>query len=186
MKPKKLTQKRLKDVLCYGRKSGIFTQKIPNGRVKIGDPAGYIAKSGYHYICIDYKSYRSNRLAWLYENGYLPEESEIDHKDRIKHHNWIDNLRLFNSQCNNRNKGPTICNTSGIVGVRFEEHRNKWRADIKVDKKSITLGRFENKIDAVYCRYKAELKFGWDLCDKNTTACEYLKSHLKLTQGELF
>lgn len=55
-----------------------------------------------------------------------------------------------------RNRRKSSKNTSGYVGVGWKKDRDKWSATITVNKKVKHLGYFENKIDAINARRKAE------------------------------
>lgn len=85
-------------------------------------------------------------------NGY-------DHADRNELNNRKENLRFATSSQNNMNRTKSTRNTSGIVGVWFEEERKKWRATISIDKKEVLIGRFVNKEDAIIARLKAEKEY---------------------------
>lgn len=50
-------------------------------------------------------------------------------------------------------------NTSGVTGVIWDKSRNKWIAKITFKGKVYTLGRFENKKDAIEVRKRAEEKY---------------------------
>lgn len=50
-------------------------------------------------------------------------------------------------------------NKSGVKGVCREPRTNKWRAYITVDKKTIDLGTFADKEDAIKARKEAEEKY---------------------------
>ena len=76
-----------------------------------------------------------------------PKNLQVDHIN----HNGLDNRRsnlrlatnsqnLYNSR---RSKGR-----SGFRGVTFEKRTGKWEARIKVDRKSINLGTFSDKMQA--------------------------------------
>lgn len=45
----------------------------------------------------------AHRLAWLYVHGEWPQR-EIDHKDNVRHHNWIGNLRDVSHSVNMQNQ----------------------------------------------------------------------------------
>ncbi|EOA5908665.1 AP2 domain-containing protein, partial [Salmonella enterica subsp. enterica serovar Brandenburg] len=53
-----------------------------------------------------------------------------------------------------------VNNTSGALGVWREKRRNKWVAEIKVDRRKIHLGQFDNFDEAVAARKDAEVKYG--------------------------
>jgi hypothetical protein len=57
------------------------------------------------------------------------------------------------------NKGLNINNTSGHKGVWYDSWPCKWRAEIYVDGKKISLGRYENFDDAVEAYEEASLKY---------------------------
>lgn len=50
-------------------------------------------------------------------------------------------------------------NTSGHKGVRWDSSRNKWRAYIDVQGKSLYLGRYDRKEDAIRVREEAEKQY---------------------------
>jgi len=176
MSKEKLTQERLKEILHYNPKTGIFINKIQRSfSAKKGKTAGAIDGQGYIVIGINYKSYLAHRLAYLYCYGFLPENG-LDHIDRIRHHNWISNLREASTQCNQRNYGNRKDNKSGVKGVSF--YKNKWRANIKNNQKQHNLGVYKSFDNAVCARLAAEQCLGWEYCDSNSPAFEYVKSIL--------
>ena len=52
-------------------------------------------------------------------------------------------------------------NKSGIVGVCWSNSKNRWRAHITVNGKSIHLGFFEEKERAIAAREAANRKYGF-------------------------
>lgn len=99
--------------------------------------------------------YYAHRLAWFYYYGYWP-ENKIDHRDQIKHHNWILNLREASDQCNQRNTGNRKDNKSGVKGVTWSNANNKWKVEIRINNKGKFLGYFVNFVEAVCTRLAAE------------------------------
>lgn len=88
-----LTHERLLFLLNYNPETGIFTRKVaPDSRAKVavGTVAGN-ENNGYWIVGIDNVQYRAGRLAWFYVHGKWP-VGVIDHKDRRKLNNAIDNL----------------------------------------------------------------------------------------------
>ena len=130
---------------------------------------------GYTSIMISGKNYRAHRLAWLYVYGYLPEH-EIDHIDRDKSNNKIDNLRHVSCSCNKRNVGLRQDNTSGIKGVYWDKQSDKWRAQITANNKQHHLGLFTDFTEAVCTRLAAEQCLNWPSCDANTSANHYVNN----------
>ena len=83
----------------------------------------------------------------------------IDHINRDKLDNRKCNLRISDKTGNNRNVGLQKNNTSGITGVGWNRQMNKWIAQITVNYKTIYLGSFNDKEDAIKCRLTAEKKY---------------------------
>lgn len=174
---KKLTQERLIELLHYNKETGIFTRRIGvAGGGKAGSIAGYLNK-GYVTIGIDYRRYHAHRLAWLYVYGYIP-ESEIDHIDKIRHHNWITNLREVSHQCNIRNTGNFSHNSSGVKGIIWCKPNKNWRVTINVNGKQIQIGMFTNFCEAVCARLAVEQCLDWNNCDSSSPAFSYIKKHV--------
>ena len=146
-----ITQVELKSRLKYDPDTGIFTWLtfLNNNKLKVGDVAGSRMRGGYRGITIDGKKYSSHILAWLYVYGYVP--IELDHKDRIRDHNWISNLRETTRSLNNMNSSIRSDNTSGFKGV--SKNGNKFQASIGINGKSEYLGRFNTpeEAHAEYC-----------------------------------
>lgn len=156
----KLTQKRLKELLKYDKKSGIFTRKTGRGGKKANDIAGSLHKTGYIIINVDEKSYQAHRLAWLYVYGEMPKE-QIDHINHIKTDNAIKNLRMATQKENSKNMSKSKKNTSGVTGVHWHNVAKRWCARINVDGKKIHLGLFAQFSDAVNARKNAEILHGY-------------------------
>ncbi len=159
-----LTQSRLKELLDYNPNTGIFVWKVvTSNRVKVGMSAGAIRKDGYISVRLDKQDYLSHRLAWLFVYSIWPSKI-IDHKDTIRHHNWIDNLRDISNEENTHNtKRPSKNNTTGFLGVCFDKSRSKFISHIQVAGKNKYLGRFETAQEAssVYLQAKIELHSGY-------------------------
>jgi hypothetical protein len=87
---------------------------------------------------------------------------KIDHKDGNDINNRIDNLRIGTQGQNCMNTKSYSNNKSGHRGVFWYDYGNyfaKWQANIRVNKKLIILGWFDNFEDAVAARLEAEDKY---------------------------
>lgn len=84
---------------------------------------------------------------------------QVDHINGNTLDNRKHNLRICTNQQNNFNKGLYRHNTSGVTGVTYASNIKKWIARIKISGKTINLGSFEDKGDAIKARRKAELKY---------------------------
>ena len=131
---------------------------IESGKGKIKKkPAGTIVSNGYKAIMIDGDRYYNHRIAWVLAYKSWP-ENQLDHINGIKTDNRLCNLRAATNAQNGKNIKINVKNTSGYKGVVWCKNTNKWRALIKVDGKSICLGRHKDKIDAINVRKNAEIK----------------------------
>lgn len=139
---------RLRYFLSYDRLTGEFVWlRTPDrpGRARVGATAGTINKHGYRSIKIEGIRYLAHVLAWFYDTGSWP-ESDIDHKDTVKTHNWINNLRLATVSQNQFNSRLRLDNTSGHKGVSLAHGR--WRAQIRLNGKNLRIGTYDSAPDA--------------------------------------
>lgn len=137
---------------------------------------GFKNRKGYIELRFFKRTYFLHRLAFLYMEGYLP-ENQVDHINRIRDDNRWCNLRVVSQQCNSRNCGLAKNNKTGVTGVYFSKKDKRWVAKIKVNYKSIDLGGFINFNDAVQSRWDAEVKYGFPNCNTTSTAYNYLKNN---------
>lgn len=103
-----ITHEELLRILDYDPHSGVFTWKVFMGsRATVGSVAGTI-QDGYTNIRIYGRGYKAARLAWLYTHGVWPEE-QMDHIDRERSNNRLNNLRDVTLQVNLENRRPRKC-----------------------------------------------------------------------------
>jgi len=178
-----ITYTELHKILMYNPWTGDFYWKIKTANcVQIGCVAGCSDTYGYIIITIKGKPYKAHRLAWLYVYGYLPEKI-VEHKNQVKHNNWINNLREASQQCNMRNIGNFSHNTSGVKGVCWIKNNNKWRASLQVNRQSKILGQFKSFDEAVCHRLAGEQCVNWEGCDSCSPAFQYVKNNIQ--KGEV-
>jgi len=89
----------------------------------------------------------------------VEDKNEIDHINRNKLDNRIENLRWCSRRENNINKGIQSNNTSGVTGVYFHTTINKWRGSINIKKKKDIKKTFKKKEDAIKWRLEMEKKY---------------------------
>lgn len=166
---------RMVELLDYNLETGIVRWKVNRTRgvkgVKAGDVAGHIDKSGYRIITLDKVNYYAHRLAIYYVHGYWP-ENDVDHINRNKSDNRIENLREVSHSCNIKNAKLFKNNTTGVKGIC--QNKNKYMAYIW-HKKQYNLGFYDDKTEAVFARYAGEQALGWKGCEANSPAFQYLK-----------
>lgn len=174
---KKLTQEILKELIHYCPETGVFTwrerdlkwfrrecdQKTWNTRFS-GKKAGCTGDNScgkkYRFIVVFKIMYLAHRLAWLYMSGSFPKH-EIDHVNGNGRDNRFLNIRDVSRSDNHKNTRIPATNTSGLVGVVWDKSRNKWAARIKVNRRHINLGRYEDWFEAVCARKSANLKYNF-------------------------
>ena len=108
-----ITQNYVKHLFDYHKNGNLYWKNPPKSTVTIGKKAGCIYTVGYRRIAINRKTYAAHRLVWLWHYGSFPKRG-IDHINRDKLDNRIENLRDVGQTCNSRNCGNFITNTSGV------------------------------------------------------------------------
>ena len=165
MKTLSLTAERLKELLHYDADTGVFTRvKTVNNRTKAGEVAGRLNSDGYISISVDNVTHTAHRLAFLWMEGEYPSHAEpIDHINGIRNDNRWANLRQVTLQENQHNRHHAdrfIGRTSERLGVSFKDKgRNRWEANIRVDRKLIYLGRFASEGEASNAYMAAKARY---------------------------
>jgi len=165
-----LSQACLKALFYYNPETGVLTWRSrPRDHFKTrrafgawntkyaGREAGWDNGDGYLKVTISGNKFMAHRIIykWLYDQ----EPPQIDHKNHIRHDNLPGNLRAATPIINQRNQKIPSNNTSGILGVG--KKGGKWHARIKVDRKEINLGYFDDINDATRARQEADTKYGF-------------------------
>lgn len=125
-----------------------------------GKPIIYVSPNG--YISVRYRGLNTvvHRVIWLISYGEWP-KGEIDHIDHVKTNNRLVNLREVSHAENSRNQSIGSTNNSGVVGVAFRRDTERWVARIRHEQKSISLGSYRTKDEAVEARRAAERRLGF-------------------------
>lgn len=146
-----LTQARLKELLDYDPETGVFTNKVR----RPGSAAGTVQSDGYVKVRLLGGQYYAHRLVWLYVHGEFP-DSDLDHINRDRQDNRIENIRKVTRSENPHNRGLFKVNKSGFKGVSWVPRGSRWQAAIKVNHRSYHLGWHETLDSAVAARLRAE------------------------------
>jgi len=128
--------KRLKKLLHYDPKTGVWRWLRAHRKIKVGDRAGYL-DHGYWRVGIDGKYYKMARLAFLYMRGKWPPH-DVDHKNLKRDDDRWCNLRLATRSQNSANK----LKRNKFKGVHWSKLHKQWRAQIKVRGETRHLGLF--------------------------------------------
>ena len=134
--------------LEYNPSTGIFRWKVSRGTRKSGAVAGKVTRQGYIHIGFSGKLYAAHRLAWLFVFGTWPKH-EIDHINRNKADNRIENLRDITRSENKQNTVAAYSNNgTGLLGVSKLSGKRLFSARIMVSGKAKCLGTFTDPIEA--------------------------------------
>ncbi len=169
----KLTQSEMKMLFEYA--DGNLVRKItvaPNA--KKGAVVGRLDTYGYLQVAIRKRRYFVHSLIWLYHHGYYP--SEIDHINRIKSDNRVENLREVERYENTANTGKRVNCSSGVSGVAWHKTKNRWEAYLSYKNKIYFLGGFIDFNEAVCHRLAAEQCIG--VLRYNSPAHAYVQNNI--------
>lgn len=144
-----LTQEILKHYITYDPITGFFySNGVQYSNKSKGERVGTLHKTkGYRYICIKGKTYREQRVAFLYMTGNWP-TNQVDHINQVKDDNRWDNLRDIPASENCWNRPVYKTNKSGYTGVVWNKQMNKWQVLCRRKGKQTYLGMFDNVDEA--------------------------------------
>ena len=119
-----------------------------------GKVAGYRKRSGYLAIYLAGGHRMAHRIIWAMVTGRWPEF--IDHANRVKNDNRIENLREC-SRSQNLHNAIQPPGASGLPGAMW--HCNRWRTGLRIKGKFVKLGTFKTaeECSAAYVKAKNEL-----------------------------
>jgi hypothetical protein len=91
-----------------------------------------------------------HHFAWYMTYGNV-DFIELDHINRVRDDNRIDNLRIVTSQQNKWN--------TNAKGYYFHKNKNKWQSQIRINEKRIYLGLFNTEEEAKNAYLIAKQKY---------------------------
>jgi hypothetical protein len=133
--------------LRFDYSDGVLYWKTSFHSRLIGMPAGVVNKEGYVRIGLDGKPYLRHRLIFAWHHGRWP-TNEIDHIDRDRSNDRIENLREATRGQNMWNKGAK--------GYSWNRQNKKWMAQLSANGKRFFIGTYdtENEAHAAYLEAK--------------------------------
>ena len=118
------------EISSHGRVRNNKTNRIMKGNVNI---------YGYVDTCLSkdkkQKYYKVHRLVGFAFLEKKEKDTEVDHIDRDRANNMVDNLRWTTKSTNERNKSISSRNTSGHQGVTFNKQYNHWTVSWNEEKR---------------------------------------------------
>lgn len=139
------------EFLDYNCKTGELIWRVDRGANKVkGTVAGSINSNGYRVVHINTTNYRAAILIWLWVYGEFPPIGfEVDHKNRCRDDNSLENLSLVSAKGNSQNRSkPKEC-SSKFVGVVWNKAACKWLARYtNSSNKRVSLGYFTDELAA--------------------------------------
>ena len=132
----------------------------PDGRVQNKKSKRFLklqtSHDGYPYIGLykdkKQKNYTTHRLVALH---YIPNpdnKPEVDHLNRIKNDNRIENLRWVTHSENNQNIGKQKNNKSGHKYISYDKSKKSYRFYKMINGK-VYIKVFKSKIDAICYKF---------------------------------
>lgn len=142
-----ITLARLRELLDYNPATGLFTRRIRRGNnTKAGEVVGSTDKDGYLTVMLDGVVYRLQRLAWIYVHEVWP-DGVVDHRNRVRDDNRIDNLRDVPQGTNMQNQLlPRSKTGTGFLGVT--RNGGRFQARINVKGRPVQIGTFDTPEEA--------------------------------------
>lgn len=105
------------------------------------------------------KIYLASRLVALAFFGVPDAEMQVDHINRNRSDDRLENLRWITQTNNCWNRSVPICSTSGTTGVNWNIKKGKWVSRITCNGRRLNLGNFDSKDAAIAVRKAAEKEY---------------------------
>jgi hypothetical protein len=138
--------------------------RIAAGRVALVDDEDFplVSQYNWHASKRPHGSFyaRSSNRRKIFMHRLITGWPEVDHQNGDGLDNRRHNLRPATSAQNNRNRRPRPGSSSRFKGVRWERGRQRWRADIGIDGRYRTIGRFRDEETAARA-YDAAALAAW-------------------------
>lgn len=140
MRKEKLTQKDLLAIFDY-ENGMLYWKNTRTSNAQQGTRAGCVfSAEGYRRVKINSKAYLEHHVVWCFFKGQWPQENvEIDHINRNREDNRIENLRLVDRNINSKNR----------QGKGYSKTKSgKYQARIIINKRFVNLGSYKTPEEA--------------------------------------
>lgn len=144
------TQELIIEKFIHDNTTGKIFSRKTGREITSTDDDGYIVVSA-TVAPRKYGKMRGARLVWVMYNGEIPEGYVVDHINRERQDNRIENLRLATHRQNavNSKRSEEEVYTSRYKGVQLDK-QGRWVASIQTDSVTTLLGRFTTEESAAY------------------------------------
>lgn len=136
----------------------LYWSKAAGKRSFNGKRAGSYRYDGYRRINIEGKYYMEHRIIYLMFHGSVPKI--LDHKNRVRDDNRIENIAGSCDEMNNRNLAVRSDSTTKIPGVHLYKRIGRYVSHIHLYAKYHNLGYSDDIVEAAAKRLAAEQCLG--------------------------
>ena len=134
---------RLHTVFMIGADGQLYRTKKTSNCAVLGPVR--TCTGGYLTTSFEKQKRLAHHVVWAMHHGEWPSGGDIDHINRVRHDNRIENLRLVSRSVNMHNTEAHKDARSAHKGVDFNKARQKWRARICINYKNKQLGYFSTE-----------------------------------------
>ena len=146
-----LTKEEIQELFIY--KDGVLLNRVfRNSRALKGEEAGYMNPQGYVRIRDKGKDFNRSYLVWLLHKGEIEPGLQIDHINRRRDDDRIENLRVVTHLENQHNKHMK-------KGYTYYPKTGKYKVRIGVNNKEKYLGYYDTKEEALSVYLEARKKY---------------------------
>lgn len=103
-----------------------------------GDTAGWLTQGGYYRVGVNGTKVQAHVIVWEMHHGAVPEGYEVDHRDRNRANNLIDNLRVVTHTYNMHNVVAHADAACPERGLDWHNASQSWRGRVMLDGKTKT------------------------------------------------
>jgi hypothetical protein len=137
--------------------------RVRNARGHMLSPS---LSGGYPHVVLSHEGKRSNLTVHrLVAMTFFPTSDltlEVDHRDRNRMNNMVQNLRWVSHSSNVFNQSKRAGASSRFRGVCWYKPTSKWLVQITIDGKSKHIGYFDDELDAARAYNDALIRFDLD------------------------
>ena len=147
------------DDLFFYKDGHLYRNRHINKKYPLGEKVGHLNTEGYIVVWVGNKRVRAHRIIYELHFGAIPTNFEIDHIDRNRSNNSIDNLRVVDRSANSFNRSKRSDNTTGFTGVTYDKKNKKFVAQIQLKGSTQRIGQYDTAEEAScsYERYKESI-----------------------------